>query len=82
MADRIYKGALVTQQPDEDFPEAATSFDSPHAGGLVPFEVLKDILTAPKAGGGIVNGSLFITDNDAWIKIDPDGSIEIGASGV
>ncbi len=80
MADRIFKGRLSTITTHA-FPESAERFSEPHKGGLVPFEVLKKILTADKAGGGIINGSLFITAGDTWVKIDPDGTIEIGSSG-
>lgn len=93
MADRIYKGRIViTSDIDQEnqlhFDEAASDFNRPHKGGLVPFEVLKASLmdVADKEGEvnrnvDVINGSLFIKSDafETWIKIDPDGTIEIGA---
>lgn len=88
MADRIYKGKLRPEQ-NPAFPEAACDFHLPHAGGLVPFEMLKKILsTALYAEGSDIplyeeiNGSIWLHGlNGLWVKIDPDGSLEVGASG-
>ena len=30
----------------------------------------------------VINGSIWIHGDGAWVKIEPDGSIEIGTSGV
>ena len=78
MADRIYLGRLATVQ-SRVFPESASSFNEPHAGGLVPFEMVREVLEQPKVE--MINGSLWISRDDVWVKIDPDGSIEVGASG-
>ncbi len=90
MADRIYKGVL-TFTPSEAFPESSDSFDKPHAGGLVPFELLREVLmlNCPCPVGTCVteaeykeiNGSLWLSRGDVWIKIDPTGEVEVGISG-
>ncbi len=98
MADRIFKGKL-TPEVSEAFSESATAFDKRHAGGLVPFEQLKDVLLLGVGArkGRVVNlkprledcrttfkmvgESIFMTQEDVWIKIDPDGTIEIGIAG-
>jgi len=106
MADRIFKGRLITtgdihQENERAFPEASEDFHKPHRGGLEPFRVLADVLYAaqefdPKEhpeGSGcceraaglvkMIGNSLWVSDGkDSWIKIDPDGGIEIGTSGV
>ncbi len=91
MADRIYKGKLLPEET-ETFPEASKSFDKPHSGGLVPFALLQEVLMIrdPEKGYGatdiaehkMIDGSLWLSRGDVWIKIDPDGSIEVGTSGV
>lgn len=88
MADRIFKGKL-TPENHPAFPEASLDFNCPHAGGLVPFEMLKEVLSAARhfEDSDIplyeeVNGSIWLHGEDGlWIKIDPDGSLEVGASG-
>ncbi len=86
MADRIFKGRLVLTgeicHENLAFTEASEDFDTAHAGGLVPFEVLQKILlNSPKIIEIIgEHGSIWISgQDDTWIKIDPDGTIEIGA---
>ncbi len=82
MADRIFKGKLQAETPGA-FPEASSSFDTPHAGGLVPFELFRDALhNAQVTRTSIQQGSLFISAEDVWIKIDRDGTVEIGTAGV
>lgn len=91
VADRIYKGKLVPKQ-DPAFPEAACDFHKPHAGGLVPFDMLREVLMVrdPCLDGTEdigakyeeIDGSLWLSRGDVWVKIDPDGTIEVGASGV
>ena len=91
MADRIFKGQLAPEQCDA-FPESAETFDTSHAGGLVPFEMFAEVLGIPlpdrdlKLDGefraDLIGKSLWIGRGDVLIKIDPDGSIEVGAAGV
>ena len=92
MADRIFKGQLAPEQCDA-FPESAETFDTSHAGGLVPFEMFAEVLGIDLPGqtdvvlegcleANLINGSLWISRADVWIRIDPDGSIEVGAAGV
>jgi hypothetical protein len=88
MADRIYKGKLAVET-DVAFPEASENFDTPHLGGLVPFEMLKEILEQGRhvEDSDIpfykeINGSIWLSgDNGVWVKVDPDGSIEVGSAG-
>ena len=95
MADRIYKGRLkLTGEICHEnlaFTEASEDFDKPHKGGLVPFEVLTGVIESVMdaayrddwGGFEMVDGSAFIKGDGKfegiWIKIDPDGTIEIGA---
>ena len=89
MADRIFKGQLTPEQCDA-FPESAETFDTSHAGGLVPFEIFQEVLGLTKESVlgdermrvDMIGGSLWIGRGDVWIKIDPDGTIEVGAAGV
>jgi hypothetical protein len=88
VADRIYKGKLAAERSPA-FPESAESFDTAHAGGLVAFELIKEILqdAVHAEDSDIplfseVNGSLWLHREDVWVKIDPDGTIEVGISGV
>jgi len=97
MADRIFKGRLILTGDVSDenrlaFPEASDDFRKPHKGGLDPFQTLYGILksveetidlseenTDPLVQ--VIHGSLWISGDDAWVKIDPDGTIEIGTAG-
>lgn len=92
MADRIFKGRIiVTASIDEEntevFPEAAENFDTAHAGGLVPFDqfgkILADIcdecMRDRHDALRIDKDSIMIRSENVWIKIDADGTIEIGA---
>lgn len=93
MADRIFKGHMLVTELDADenrrvFPEAAKDFNSPHAGGLIPFDLLKEtligicdenMLAYDDAITNAGDGSFFVRNKDIWIKIDSDGTIEIGA---
>ena len=81
MADRIFQGKLVAERSPA-FPESSKSFDKPHAGGLVPFELLRDILSAEVVETKVVQGVLWVNDGDAWFRVQRDGTIEIGISGV
>lgn len=110
MADRVFKGKLITtgdihEENLRAFPEASEDFRSPHSGGLEPFQMLYDILmgvseewrdldpreledrhrrVAPiKEQPSVkeVNGSLWISHEDMWVKIDADGTFEIGIAG-
>ncbi len=88
MADRIYKGVL-TFTPSEAFPESSDSFDKPHAGGLVPFQMLKEILSAARHEDDSdiplyeeINGDIWLHGDGVWVRIEPDGTIEVGAAGV
>lgn len=89
MADRIFKGCLTPEAHDA-FPESAPTFDTAHAGGLVPFEMFQEVLglTEEAVLGDermrveMIAGSIWLGRGDLWIKIDSDGSIEVGASGV
>jgi len=96
MSDRIFKGhLLVTEEVANEnkaaFPEAACSFSKAHRGGLKPFEILCEILfwidgeeppvISDHAHVKMINGSLWVSGYDSWIKIDPDGNIEVGTSG-
>jgi len=81
VADRIYKGRIlvtgaVAKSNRAAFTEASEDLNKPHAGGLVPFEMLKEILGAEE-----IQGSLWKHKDDTWVKIDPDGHIEIGLAG-
>ena len=80
MADRIYKGKLAAERSPA-FPESSEAFDKPHAGGLVPFELFRDILDYAFVDVKVVQGVLWVSANDAWIRVEQDGSIEIGISG-
>jgi len=91
MADRVFKGRIIVTGAVADenrvaFPEASEDFNKPHKGGLNPFHLLGQILDdnmaimSPKVE--TINGSLWVSGSDAWVKIDPDGHIEIGISGV
>ena len=91
MADRIFKGRIILTAAVADenrvaFPEASEDFNKPHKGGLNPFNVLALVVDDNMKVGypqvETINGSLWISGADAWIKIDPDGHIEIGTSGV
>jgi hypothetical protein len=112
MADRIFKGRLITtgdihEENRRAFPEATEDFKQPHRGGLHPYQMLYDIFTAVMehhhmAAGLLgpplstekyaelersapvreINGSIWISGDGCWIKIDKDGSFEIGTSGV
>jgi hypothetical protein len=90
MADRIYKGKIVLtpkidKQNQLHFPEAAARFDQKHAGGLVAFETLREILEGlchGLAGFDVDEAGLRITGKEAWCEITQDGTIEIGTSGV
>ena len=97
MADRIFKGRLITtgdihEENERAFPEASEDFRKDHKGGLSPFQVLYDIFSDVEEVGLVtpgeprpqrmvreINGSLWITGCGYWIKIDPDGSFEIGS---
>lgn len=68
-------------ETSEAFSESAKAFDKKHAGGLVPFNMFHDMIRAPDCWAKMIKESLWITSGDAWIKIDPDGTIEIGTSG-
>lgn len=81
MADRIYKGKLATERSPA-FPESSEAFDKPHAGGLVPFELFKNVMEADVRDIKMIQGVLWISANDAWIRIERDGNIEIGIAGV
>jgi len=80
VADRIYKGKLAVER-SPTFPESSEAFDKPHAGGLVPFELFKDIIECPFVEVKMVQGVLWVSTNDAWIRVERDGSIEIGTAG-
>lgn len=100
MADRIFKGRLITTGDIHDenvraFPEASEDFRKEHKGGLHPFHMIYDILQHIETHGirhiedmrqqrlvREINGSIWLSGKDSWIKIDPDGSFEIGISGV
>lgn len=110
MADRIFKGRLITTGDIHDenlraFPEASEDFKKPHKGGLEPHQMLYNILKHveghhQRLAGTVVhsmdeilelektapvreiNGSIWISGDGAWVKIDKDGSFEIGISGV
>ena len=65
-------------------------FNKPHAGGLVPFELLREIITEicddnlmshHDAVTSTSEGTFFIRHEDAWVKIDSDGTIEVGIAG-
>ena len=84
MADRIYKGKLVTRF-DKAFPEAARGFNEHSLGNVVPFEEVSCILRADDCDvTDKVDGTIWIASKEmgSWIKIDKDGTIEMGASGV
>jgi hypothetical protein len=81
MADRVFKGKLEVEE-NSAFPESSEAFDKPHAGGLVPFELFRDIMNAEVVDTKMIQGVLWISGDDAWIRVERDGSIEIGISGV
>jgi hypothetical protein len=81
MADRIYKGKLQAERSGA-FPESSEAFDKPHAGGLVPFELFRDVMEADVIDIKVVQGVLWISADDAWIRVERDGNIEIGIAGV
>jgi len=80
------------------FPEASEDFEKPHKGGLEPYHLLYNILKSVEDAMAdpnnivtdavrIIDGSIFVRGlgeigAGLWIKIDPDGSFEIGTSGV
>lgn len=87
MADRIYKGRVIVTGACADsnrraFPEAAKEFNLPHAGGLIPFELLSEVTSAKDFTSKMINGDLWLTGDEVWIRIEKDGHIEIGISGV
>jgi hypothetical protein len=81
VADRIFKGRLQTERSGA-FPESSEAFDKPHAGGLVPFELLRDIMEADVIDIKMVQGVLWVSADDAWCRVERDGTIEIGIAGV
>lgn len=86
MADRIFKGRLLVTGAVADenkvaFPEAAEDFNQPHAGGLVAYHMLYSILKDENLKVEEINGSVWISGDNAWIKVDPDGHIEFGIAG-
>jgi hypothetical protein len=87
----------IDHENQTNFPEASSGFNKKHAGGLNPvhtlFNVLKsaeDSMADPENIRSVVraiDGSIMINGlaeigKDLWVKIDPDGTIEIGTSGV
>ena len=81
MADRIYKGELATVRSPA-FSESSEDFNSPHAGGLVPFELMASVTSAADFTSKMINGDLWLTGDEVWIRIEKDGTIEIGIAGV
>lgn len=80
MADRIYKGKLAAIRSSA-FPESSEAFDKPHAGGLVPFELLSDVMEAEVIDIKVIQGVLWISADDAWVRVERDGTVEIGIAG-
>ena len=91
MADRIFKGnllvtAAIAEENARAFPEAASSFtDKPNQ--ISPYEalyrILKDVTEGASHPRGCaveeINGSLWVSGSEGlWIKIDPNGDVEIG----
>lgn len=86
MADRVFKGRLLTTgnisaENARAFPEASESFDKPHKGGLKAYQVIYDVLKSEDQLVREIGESIQVSGSDAWIKIDRDGTFEIGISG-
>jgi hypothetical protein len=81
VADRIYKGELAAVRSPA-FPESSEEFNTPHMGGLVPFELMASVTSAKDFTSKMINGDLWLTGDDVWIRIENDGTIEIGIAGV
>ena len=79
MSDRVYKGKFQVQK-SEAFSEASTDFDTPHAGGLNPFELMRGLFAGehrviPSAD------SVIITKAGVSVVISRDGVVEIITAG-
>lgn len=85
MSDRVYKGKLSTIE-EGAFSEAAESFNTPHAGQLIPFEVLKRILrssnpAAPRMTTAVTGDNIIVQRGNYALVISRDGTIEIITAG-
>ncbi|MBD3260686.1 MAG: hypothetical protein GF334_03255 [Candidatus Altiarchaeales archaeon] len=85
MADRIFKGRLITtgdihEENQQAFSEASEELLQPHRGGLVPFHVLQDILAATEKAVEIRDGEIYIQAGDYLAVIKSNGDLEIAAS--
>lgn len=97
MADRIFKGRLITtgdihEENRRAFPEASEDFRKPHQGDLEPFRMLADILYAvqesdpnehPKGSGCCerADGLVKMVGDSLWISDGKDSWVKIDPDG-
>lgn len=89
MSSRIYKGRLIlTGDIDEEnrrvFPEARKGFsEQPREDLPSAFHILYEILQNVCEGKDgrdveLVDGHIWVSGPDAWVRISPNGDVEIG----
>ena len=89
MADRIFAAKIlvtgaIAEENREAFPEASEDLREAHAGGLVPFDVLREILTEGKVQEEPLKGTrrdIWIQHGEMFLTVRPDGIMEIGLAG-
>ena len=79
MANTFYEGKL---EPTGRWPEALESLRSPLANGQTPFNFLAEAIRGLSSGKSISeideSGDLWISADGFWVRISPDGILEIG----